>query len=130
MSKSDWKKIIESKIDDGGIVPKDYNDGWTDLNSSTPIEVFTNKEKYTIELLVGDSEWDNCDESTPIENMKNFINFKDFKYRYKLKPLAPIQITEFEAEILWRYACKHGTPCTIKDYNVLTKFNGREVVIL
>ena len=117
MSKSDWKKIIESKIDDG----------WTDLDINHIAEFVGNE--VVVEKLCGEVFKDCLTSKSSIVYDVVEPNISS-KYRYKLKPLAPIQITEFEADILWRYAKDYGTPNTVKYYDVLTKFNGREVIIL
>lgn len=86
MSKSDWKKLIESKVDDG----------WIDLEIGNIPSDFFVSEGYEIEWdsLINEKGWSILfKEPNDRHQIIKFITEGQTKFRYRLKPLEPIRVT-------------------------------------
>lgn len=66
---------------------------WKDLDESTPLDVLMNMIKYDIQLKSYDDLWVNTELDNGWDLFDKIMN-GDLKYRYRLKPLKSIRITQ------------------------------------
>ena len=117
-------KMLESKIDDG----------WTVLDTKNVPRDYFDNGRYEVERasIYGSLEWLPV-KTQPCDRWKHIqiANEGQIKYRYKLKPLAPITLSRTDLKIIDHWISVDKSFMDYESNNgVLTKFNGREVIIL
>ncbi len=99
---------------------------WKELDKATPLEVLIDMNKYQIQLNSTGTGWRDTQVSNEVDLFEK-INNGFLEYRYRLKPLKPMEVI---AEIFSDMSGKDPKRWS-KDKNTNKNyFDGREVIII